>query len=87
MEEIAPSKDATSAAKVLHAWRDLLEANDPKMLRASDEDQTKDSNADDSEDVYVADICWSLPKHFFLLAACTILARSIFLKVVYPSWN
>jgi len=57
MEEIAPSKDATSAAKVLHAWRDLLEANDPKMLRASDEDQTKDSNADDSEDVYVADIC------------------------------
>ena len=41
MEEITPSKDATSAAKVLHAWRDLLEANDPKMLRASDEDLTK----------------------------------------------
>lgn len=65
MEEIAPSKDATSAAKVLHAWRDLLEANDPKMLRASDEDQTtdrvrrtKDSNTDDSEDVYVADMIY-----------------------------
>lgn len=87
MEEIAPSKDATSAAKVLHAWRDLLEANDPKMLRASDEDQTKDSNADDSEDVYVADICWSLPKHFFFVSSLYHFSEKYFLKVVYPSWN